>query len=233
MRRYTEAYLHFVERLPEVETLYKLANQQLRSLGLLKGGQAANPLCRAGVVLLSSHIEGYVEELSELILRRVVSTRTPKKRLAERFLYYFSKDMLDEIGDTRDPDKISAKIAALFDRDKDIWCAEEVFNEELPADRFVSGFSTPRFDQIQLFIARFGYKEYKRDLARTLEADFQPCTNMVDNVVHQRNKIAHGDAVTAATPADVAAMLKLVRLFCRSTDVVVGNWFRKLGCPIR
>ena len=233
MARYTEAYSGFVGRLPEVDVLRKLANEHLRSAGPLKGGEVVNPLCRAGVVLLSSHIEGYVEDLSEVILRRILEKKTPKQTLSGRFLYYFSKDVIDEISKTRDPDKISEKVRRLFERDEDIWCSKEKFSEELPVDRFVSGFSTPRFDEIRRFIARFGYKSYRRDLGRRLQASFQACIRMVDNVVDQRNKIAHGDAVTTATPADLENMMSLVRLFCRSTDVVVGNWFKENGCPIR
>ena len=233
MVRYTRAYSRFVDRLPEVEMLCRLARQQLRSEGPLRGARMANPLCRAGVVLLSSHIEGYVEDLSDIILHRVYESRTPKQALAPRFLYYFSKDLIDEINDTRDPDKISVKMRDLFERDKDIWSSNSEFQEELLSERFASGFSTPKFNEIRRFVARFGYGDYRQDMGRHLEAKFRPCINMVDNVVDQRNKIAHGDAIATATPSDLASMLHLVRLFCRSTDVVVGNWFRTIGCSIR
>ena len=233
MARYTEAYSRFVSRVPEVDTLYNLANEHIRSVGPLKSTGVVRALCRSGVVLLSSHIEGYVETLAEVILRRIVENTTPKQILASRFMYYFSKDVIDELRETKDPDKVSSKIEVLFRRDGDIWCSKRNFEEDLPVERFVSGFSTPRFDQIRVFVARFGYIDYSRDLGTYLRANFRPCTNMVDNVVDQRNKIAHGDIVTTATPSDLAAMLKLVRMFCRSTDVVVGNWFRSIGCPIR
>lgn len=233
MARYTEAYSEFVNRLPEVETLCKLAKQHQRIAGPLKGTEVVRPLCRAGVVLLSSHIEGYIEDLSEVILRKVWENGTPKNTLAPKFLYFFSKDLIDEIDNTTNPDRIAAKVQDLFCRDQDIWSSGEKFNEELASDRFVAGFSTPRFDEIRKFIGRFGYSEYRRDMGRHLQARFQPCIKMVDNVVDQRNKIAHGDSVTTATPSDLVDMLELVRLFCRSTDVVVGNWFKTIGCPIR
>ena len=233
MARYTEAYSGFVSRVPEVDALYNLANEHIRSVGPLKSAGIVRVMCRSGVVLLSSHIEGYVDDLAEVILRRIVKNKTPKQNLASRFRYHFTKDLINELRETKDPDKIASKIEALFRRDSDIWCSKSNFEEDLPADRFVSGFSTPRFDQVKLFIARFGYIDYRRDLGTHLRANFRPCINMVDNVVDQRNKIAHGDIVATATPNDLAAMLQLVRMFCRSTDVVVGNWFRSIGCPIR
>ena len=233
MARYTEAYSEFVARVPEVDTLCKLANEHIHSVGPLKSAGVVRALCRSGVVLLSSHIEGYVESLAEVILRRIVRNTTPKQMFASRFRYYFSKDVIDELRDTKDPDKISSKIEAFFCRDKDIWCSNTNFEEDLPVERFISSFSTPRIDHVSAFIARFGYIDYRRDLGTHLRANFRPCINMVDNVVDQRNKIAHGDIVTTATPYDLAAMSQLVRMFCRSTDVVVGNWFRSIGCPIR
>ena len=233
MARYTEAYSGIVSRLPEVETLYKLADEQTRRLGPLRSAPVARPLCRAAIVLLSSHIEGYVEDLAEVILRKIFEKMMPKSRLAPRFRYYFSKDILDEIRDTTDPDRISQKMARIFDRDSDIWCDSETFFQELSAERFVSGFSTPRFDQIQRFVRRFGYRNYNHDLKVHLQANYSPCVNMVNNVVDQRNKIAHGDIVATTTPNDLADMMSLVRIFCRSTDLVVGNWFRSIGCPIR
>ena len=56
---------------------------------------------------------------------------------------------------------------------------------------------------------------------------------MVDHVVDQRNKIAHGDFLTAGAPSELQDMCRLVRLYCRNTDEVVSNWFRSKGCSIR
>jgi hypothetical protein len=66
-----------------------------------------------------------------------------------------------------------------------------------------------------------------------LKQNFQACVTMVDHVVDQRNKIAHGDFVTAGVPSDLENMCNFVRMYCRTTDQIVGNWFRKVGCPIR
>ena len=56
---------------------------------------------------------------------------------------------------------------------------------------------------------------------------------MVDDVVDQRNRIAHGDFDTAGAPSDLQNMINLVKLYCRTADQVVGDWFRDKGCPIR
>ena len=233
MARYTEAYSGFVTGVGEIRALVRLAKAENRAKGPLGDAPTARALCRAAVVLLCSRIEGYVEDLAEVIVNRVVENGIAKRSLSPRLLYYCSKDVIDDIRDTRDPDKVAGKIATIFERDLDVWCDRESFSEELPLERIVAGFSTPRFKEVRKFIARFGYSDYRGDLASHLRANYLPCINMVDNVVEQRNKIAHGSVAPVGTPRDVKSMLDLVQVFCRTTDVVVGDWFRNLGCPIR
>jgi RiboL-PSP-HEPN len=233
MPRYTAAYQALLQRLSEIEALNRLARRHSVKLGVKQDAATANALCRASIVLLSSHLEGYVENLADVILQRIFQRALSKQKLAPRFLYYFSKDLLDELYDTRDPDKIAMKMKVLFQRDGDIWSTNGAFGAQLPSDRFIADFSNPSFEKIKRFVARFGYNDYTGDLGHLLKANYQPCINMVDNVINQRNKIAHGDAVATATPGDVADMLRLMRQFCRATDDVVCNWFKKTGCLIR
>ena len=234
MARYTTAYSTFVNNLQEVHELYKLAKNQVSDVSLVnRSGSVSSVLCRSSIVLLSSHIEGYIEDLAVLILSKMVEKRIRKTELPKQFLYYLSKDLLDDISDTRDPERIAEKLKELFSRDYYIWDDSDFFNNDLRTDLFVHGFSNPGYMKIKRFFARFGYKKYSSDLGKFLKANYLSCTNMVNNVVDQRNKIAHGDVTTTSTPKDLADMLDLIHLFCRSTDIVIGDWFKKLGCPIR
>lgn len=233
MPRYTVAYSGFLLRLREVEALNQLAKKHAVRISNSKDIETARALCRASIVLLSSHIEGYLEHLVGVILDRLSEGAMSKQKLASRFFYYFSKDLLDEISETKDPDKIAEKVKKLFHRDLEIWSTESTLSVPLPVERFISDFSNPNFERIKKFVARFGYNNYETELARMLQANFQPCRNMIDNVIEQRNKIAHGDVNVESTPNDVSNMLNLVRLFCRTTDTIVGNWFRNSGCVIR
>ncbi len=232
MPRYTGAYSGFLKRIPEVIDLQKFAEKSSGS-GRLDDVPKASALCRSGVVLLSSHIEGYIEDLGEIALERIYTRRLKKAELSSSFLYFCSKDIISQIKGTGDSRTIAKKIKQLFQRDWDIWGDGIVFTQPLPSERFLWNFANPTTDKIKKFFSRFGYTSFDQDMARLLTRNYLPCKNMVDQVVYQRNKIAHGDPIVTSTPIDLAAMIRLVRLFCRATDQVVATWFTSKRCPIR
>lgn len=233
MPRYTVAYSDLVRRLAEVETILRKGREASRQPATPNNISLVNALCRSGVVLLSSHIEGYIEDLGEIAIHRIASQRLLKASLGSSFRYYFSRDLIAEIKDTKEPARIASKLDELIIRDGHIWDTNPTFYRPLPATSFLADFANPTHEDIRKFFRRFGYDQYNTDLARRLTTNFSACSNMVNHVVAQRNAIAHGDMVTAGTPTDLANMINLVRLYCRETDHVVGNWFRARQCTIR
>ena len=182
---------------------------------------------------MCSHIEGYVEALGALAVARIAERSVPKHMMAREFRYHLSRDLIDRINESTDPDRIAARIDSLLYRDINIWDTSAKFAEPLPVEAFVSNFSTPKHSNIRRFFRRFGYADFERELASRLNVNYNVCTNMIDHVVDERNKIAHGDSRAGVTPSELQVMCEFVRLYCRSTDQVVGNWFREIGCPIR
>jgi len=232
MPRFTAAYSGFTQRVPEIWALYKLA-LKASVIHAHTNKNKVSALCRGAVVLLCSHIEGYIEGLGVLALDRIVLKEVKKSSLGGSFPYYFSKDIIDEIRDTGHPQRISNKLRALMDRDSDIWSSAPVFLQTLPSDRFIHGFASPTTKEIKKLFRRFGYTKYLNELGGLLKQVYLPCINMVDQVVDQRNKIAHGDFIVTTTPSDLKSMVDLVHIFCRGTDQVVAAWFTSKGCPIR
>lgn len=233
MPRYTSAYSNLIVRFDEIASLLRLAKSVSISQPVHLATRQINSLCRGGVVLLSSHIEGYVEEVGQLAIVQIGSRGVAKGQVARRFRYHLSRDLIRDIKDTSHPGRISAKIDALLARDHHIWDTHSQFTTQITAEVFVSDFSNPTHDKIKHFFARFGYASFPHDLATRLGPSYAGCRNMLDQVVDQRNRIAHGDAITTGTPTDLAQMMTLVKLYCREADSSVGDWFRSIGCPIR
>jgi hypothetical protein len=232
MARYTSAYSSFVARLDEVETLRRFAAVKERTdpIGLRN---EINALCRGAVVLLCGHLEAYVKELGEVALESMTLKSVPRTNLASRFYYHISKDLIKEIKDTSDPQGIANKVFDFVRSDLEFWSRTGGFPHTIPVARFNKGFASPAFSKIRRYFNRFGYGSYKSDLQARLMANYLPTINMVDHLVDTRNKIAHGDPSASKTPAEVTAMISMIRSFCVSTDAVFASWWKTSFCPIR
>jgi hypothetical protein len=232
MARYTPAYSAFAHRLEEVLILRRAAarSERLDAVGLRK---EINALCRSAVVLLSAHLEAYVRELGEAALDALVARRVERSSLVPRFYYHVSQDLLTEIRNTAEPEKVGDKVFAFLDRDLSLWSKKGPFTSAIPIERFSKGFSNPAFKKVKSYLNRFGYTSYRGDLEMELKGSFGPTVNMVDHLVDVRNQIAHGNPSATKTPAEVGDMVKIIRLFCITTDGLFARWWGATFCSIR
>lgn len=232
MARYTAAYSSFVSRLEEIHLLRRIAAARERADPIALRHEI-NAFCRAAIVLLCAHLEAYVKELGEAALNGMTSRSVPRKTLVDQFYYHISKDILDGVRGTSEPAKLASKLFHFLHSDLSYWSREGPFPNALPVDRFNKGFSNPSFDRVQAYFRRFGYLDYKRDLAHLLCANYSATVNMVNHLVDTRNKIAHGDLTAAKPPADVADMIVIIRSYSGATDSVFASWCKRNLCAIR
>jgi hypothetical protein len=232
MARYTSAYSSFVSRMAEVEILRCFAGTKEKSDPINMRSEI-NALCRGAVVLLCGHLEAYIRELGEVALNSIHSKAVSRNALALQFYYHISKDILDDLKDTNEPSKIANKLFDFLQSDYSLWGRTGPFPCPIPADRFNKGFSNPAFRKIVSYFNRFGYSDYKKDIAHLLQANYNATVNMVDHLVDTRNKIAHGDPAATKTPADVKNMVTLILVYCRATDITFASWCNRCLCCIR
>jgi hypothetical protein len=232
MPRYTSAYSSFVSRLDEVYLLHRIASAKEKA-DPVKLRKEINVFSRAAIVLLCAHLEAYIKELGEVVLNNITLRSVPRTKLRDRFYYHISRDILDEVRDTSDPEKLAAKLFKFLDSDFSYWSHTGPFPQALPVDRFNKGFSNPSFEKIRAYFNRFGYSDYQGDLARLLKAKYTATINMVDHLVDTRNKIAHGDITAVKPPADVMDMILIIRAYSGATDAVFGSWCKANLCSIR
>lgn len=233
MARYTSAYSGLAPRLQEIETIVTTARAITGRRTVRDPVGRTNSLCRGGIVLLSSHVEAYIKELSVVALERVGRNRMPKASFDDVFKYYLSRDLIRDIQSSQRPDSIARNVHRLYERDGHIWDASTLFTQPLSYETFVADVPSPNHDGVCQTLRRFGYTEFHHDLQAALNRDFMACRTQLDHVVDQRNKIAHGDFTVAGSPTDLDVMRHYVKAYCRQADQVVGDWFRTKGCPIR
>lgn len=237
MPRYTKPYSDFKERLVEVDILRRLASNEEKKNEIVMG-EKTKALTRGSIVLLCSHLEAYIKELGEVALDSLYENQVSRSKFSvesKRIYYYISKDIVDNLQDTSNTDKIVEKIFSLLNRDQKFWSEEGPFPETIPVDRFNQGFASPSFKKINKYFKRFGYTRYEGDLGSLLLGDFNSTVNAVNHLVNTRNKIAHGDPDTYAymTPLELGDMIKTTTRFCRSTDDVFASWWKNRFCTIR
>lgn len=232
MARYTSAYSSFVARLNEVEILRQTAQAKERKDPINLRSEI-DAFCRGAIVLLCAHLEAYVKELGEVALTNMHVKSVPRTSLAPQFYYHISKDILDELTQTAHPDRIANRVFNFLQADLQYWSRSGAFTQPLPVERFNKGFSNPAFEKIRAYFNRFGYSDYKADLARTLRANYQPTVTMVNHLVDTRNKIAHGDPAASKTPRDVRDMITIIKGYSIATDVLFASWCKINLCPIR
>lgn len=233
MPRYTAAYSGLIQRIEEIDALTKSADKVARTEPYVLASRRIDAMCRGGVVLLCSHIEGYFEDLAAVALERIALKRVSKTNLAKSFRYHVSRDLIAAIQESRDQERIVTHLDTLIDRDDHIWGPEDRYLSAIAESPFLDNFSTPKHKNIVGLIRRFGYTDFQRDLGRELASNYFACRNMVNQVVEQRNKIAHGDTVTTGTTTDLRNMVQLTKQYCRAADTVVADWFRSIRCIIR
>lgn len=233
MARYSSAYSDFIVRLKEVDKVASTARRYERMKPIGSQSSTVSALCRGGIVLLSSHIEGYITDINELILERILSKNIRISRLPDAFLYYHSRDILDEIADTTDPEAISKKVKNLFTRDSHIWDDGDFFTSQLDHKRFMKGFRTPKPKNIYTLLRRYGHQTVKSDIQQSLRGQFILHEANLENTVDSRNKIAHGDQSITKTPDDLRRLNGSVKTFCREIDKSICNWFRRKQCTLR
>ena len=230
MARYSQAYMSFCARLEEIELLRQEAQRYERSN---VSSRKAEAFCRGAIVLLSSHVEGFIKELGEVALEAFYQKGVNTELFPPKFFYNLSKEKLREISEANDHDIIATKVFEFLREDYRDWERREKFERQLNSEAFNHGFSNPNFKKIKAYFNRFGYSEYRRDLFRILGSAAQPTENMLNHMVDLRNSIAHGDPSASKSARDLNEMLHLLKIFCRTTDDVFGRWCKSVYCSIR
>jgi len=236
MPRYTAPYTKLVLRLSEINTICNLATRLEKETPIGKWQDEVEAMCRGGVVLLSSHLEGYITDLNSVILTAISNPHIPLNSFPDELIFHQVRDIFEQLKNTNDKTKIGQKFRSLHHREKYFFDAIEgidpsprLFNNEIA----MQSFSTPKPSKIYKFFKRYGYDCLRGDIAKTLKTSMLTHENLVLRTVQIRNDIAHGDDETKETPADLRLRLNSVRLYCRVLDDSVANFFKNKSIIIR
>lgn len=226
------AFRRFETRLGEVNHLISLSKKKVsgRSLRLAADEHSA-ALCRAATVLLSSHIQGYVEDLSDVVMESLITGAIAADKIPDSFRYHSSRRAIDSIAAVVGENRIQ-KIRDYTAQFSFLLNTDGAVSRQFEALPFKDGFGNPTVEEIRKFLRRFGFATFEGEMRRRLRADWLVVENAVNQTIDRRNKIAHGDPLATLTPADLKQYVALVRKFCATADSVTTKHFRSIGCAI-
>lgn len=230
--RYSRAYSDLIDGIAEVR-LIRIKASMLERAGPVTYADQVSAMTRGGVVLLSSHLEGYVKKLVELAVERIFDRQVCISKLPARFIYYSSQDLISNIVDSQHPDAIAKNLLALQSRDGTQIKASGPLATPINFEVFERGFPTPKYKPIDRFLKRVGYNSLLGDLRAQQRGQFQIIKNNVENLVDTRNAIAHGDSGEKRTPSELQTHIDFVKTFCRDTDALFCDWFGANICTLR
>jgi len=233
MARYTVIYSSFLERIKEVELLRAKAKELECSEDALSRGKEINALCRGSVVLLSAHIEAYIKELGEHTLDMIFKKAVCRSKLSHQFFYYISKQNIEAIRSTAQPASISEQMFKFLSKEVQFWEQKDPFKTPIPSEIFNAGFANPTPEKIGSYLGRFGYSNFRTDVAHILKNETDKTLRNLNLIVETRNLIAHGDLNASKTPAEIADMISGAKTFCRTSDQVFSKWCSDNLCSIR
>ena len=230
--RYSRAYSDLISGVAEVR-LIRVKASMLERAGPVTNADQVSAMTRGGVVLLSSHLEGFIKKLVELSVERIFERQVCMTKLPARFIYYASQDLIANIVDSQHPDAIAKSLLALLSRDGNQIKSSGPLAMPINFEVFERGFPTPKYKPIDKFFKRVGYNNLLGDLQARQQGQFQIVKNSVENLVDTRNAIAHGDSEEKRTPSELQSHIDFVKIFCRDTDALFCNWYGANICSLR
>lgn len=233
MTRFTLAVSRFDERIKEVNHLKLMARRYSAMKNLLNNKDRVdhnNALVRSATVLLSSHIQGYIEDIAEVTLERLIYDEVSANLIPDSLRFFATRSAIEAIRETKDPDTTIKRIRNVNQYHEKIIKLDGFVDPSFLDSEYKNGFSNPTIEEVRKFLSRFGINDFDGQMGNRLKNEWPIVSNAVNQIVDRRNKIAHGDVQATLTVNELEAYIKLAKKFVRTTDRVITSSFRKKGC---
>lgn len=224
------AFKNFEEGIKEVNTLLQMClpvDEKVDDLSEQR--RITSALCRAAIVLLCSHMEGYFENIVESFLQFHECNNTPHVNLPLSFkvLHLWKYIEVSERVDNETKWHAIQALKSSYIADESGRCVKGTFNLEV----VTRGFSSPGSKEVEKLLKTIGIEHiWERIEERSGSRVLQGSLNAL---VNRRHPIAHGDSSAIATPHDVALYVEDMTNLARICDGVIGDQIALHNSEIR
>lgn len=233
MTHLSNAFKRLETRLEEVVHLHLVARKYIQLKSIINDKEKSahtNALVRAATVLLSSHIQGFVEDLSDVIVDHLIKDNIDAIVIPETLRFHATRSAIKEIRDSLDPTSTITKLRNYQIDYGEILRISGKVSEKLADLEYKDGFRNPTIFEITKYFSRFGLNDFSGQMGKRLKNEWPIVENAVNQIVDRRNKIAHGDILATLTVSELSDYIKFARKFASATDRVVTSHFGNKGC---
>lgn len=224
----SQAFAEYLQNRREVVELLRALPPVAEQLRSRQRSELANAICRACVVLHSSHLERYVESLIVEAVDSINSAELPVVSVPEALRMAQVEVPLRAAYEVKDMNK---KIGVLrtFVTDLSWFWADGEVCTKLRGEPLISGFDNPLPNRIDKLFEKLGVNSV---VGRAVALDSRPDRGLIEakvrEMVEKRNAIAHTGMTTDLTHEDVRVYLRCSRRLVRNMDIIVGQHLQSL-----
>ena len=176
---------------------------------------------RASVVLLSSHLEGYIDSVNLEATAVVNNAGVHGGELARPLRLIHSKPAVEGlVGASWEGDARARLLGEFIQTDAWLWAGEQVGS--LEPDRLLMWMKSPHPRALVKYFRMWGVEDIFSRITRAQQTRDE-LWRRLQELVEKRNSIAHGDLGTSATYADVGAYMDAVDTFSSRSDAVLAQ----------
>lgn len=179
---------------------------------------------RAQVVLLSSHFERYFYAVNEEIVSHLKVVGLSSDRIPEILRLLHSQPLIDDLGDAQWDRR--ADLLKRFVTDE-AWLWSGSNGGDISHDRLLSWMKAPNSRNLIRYYKYWGIDDIFNNITRKTTNRSQLFL-LVQELVDNRNKIAHGDISIQATKSDILRYTNTVNIFCSRSDRLLCRHVSKL-----
>ncbi len=183
------------------------------------GRNVSNALCRASIVMLVSHFEGFLKALLTYFVDAIIQLRPPVRNLSDNLLELMCGPLVKKIA-TASEGELALVLRRSLPHYSRMWQPDITASDRfIKVDLLTRCLTSAQPESIDLAFAKIGL----HDIISKATSILSNSPDLTDNgtvrldltkeltrLVEQRNAIAHGDKTLKPTPVEVEAAIRLL-----------------------